>query len=546
METVEWTLSDYEAFANTYANEKADQIIAALEREHNVLCPSFAGSGKSFAVDIVLDRMKLQKGEYVKVAFTGVASLHVGGRTINSTFKFPLVSNSKIGEDETVDEYVERVARMWASSVRSRKSHAEVKAIMQALKLVVNDEVSMTSGLMLKLMNRCFQLFKRSDRPFGGIKMILLGDWLQLESLDELARDVPDSCHHLLTDFERVMFDFGHRYMLRRGDTVVEQRGYVQFLDQVRCGNIVLDDFRRTGFKVLTESEYKARLPDGAMLLMAQMNRKVDAWNSEIAQIYRRRTTITDWSAEHIEVSAAQKPGFTRLELTTPNAKNIIEVAIAADLVDRPEDGSFPTLYVRKPEARDLRFLPALLNGLAGENPVELSTTLELRVGGPVLMRHNRPDGLPLANGSVLKFKALLPNGSAQLEIDGTTYMISQVPRWTRSRDGRNVVMAMMYPFIQADAITCTKAQSITLPEAGFLLDGTFRQRHCIYVTFSRVRDPERFAFVVPDRLVDAAEDPFAEHVQRTRLRKIFRRVRELIHVNPKTYAVVSAWEDAE
>jgi hypothetical protein len=190
METVEWTLSDYEAFANTYANEKADQIIAALEREHNVLCPSFAGSGKSFAVDIVLDRMKLQKGEYVKVAFTGVASLHVGGRTINSTFKFPLVSNSKIGEDETVDEYVERVARMWASSVRSRKSHAEVKAIMQALKLVVNDEVSMTSGLMLKLMNRCFQLFKRSDRPFGGIKMILLGDWLQLESLDELARDV--------------------------------------------------------------------------------------------------------------------------------------------------------------------------------------------------------------------------------------------------------------------------------------------------------------------------------------------------------------------
>lgn len=71
METVEWTLSDYEAFAKTYANQKADQIIAALERERNVLCPSFAGSGKSFAVNIVLDRMKLQRGEYVKCAMTG-------------------------------------------------------------------------------------------------------------------------------------------------------------------------------------------------------------------------------------------------------------------------------------------------------------------------------------------------------------------------------------------------------------------------------------------------------------------------------------------
>ena len=97
------------------------------------------------------------------------------------------MANSKVGEDETSDEYIERVARIWASSVCTRKSHAEVKAIMQALKLVVNDEVSMTSGLLLKVMNRCFQLFYRNEKPFGGVRMIFLGDWLQIETLDELG-----------------------------------------------------------------------------------------------------------------------------------------------------------------------------------------------------------------------------------------------------------------------------------------------------------------------------------------------------------------------
>ena len=60
METVEWTLSDYEAFIKTYAEQKADQIIAALEREKRSVS-SFAGSGKSFAVDTVLKRLGLQR-----------------------------------------------------------------------------------------------------------------------------------------------------------------------------------------------------------------------------------------------------------------------------------------------------------------------------------------------------------------------------------------------------------------------------------------------------------------------------------------------------
>jgi hypothetical protein len=552
METVEWTLADYEAFAKTYAEEKADQIIAALERERNVLCPSFAGSGKSFAVDVVLKRMGLLRGEFVLTSFVGVAALNmhalgVGGRTLNSTFRFPLVSNTKIGEDETADEYVERVARIWASSVRTRKTHAEVKAIMKALKLVVNDEVSMTSGLMLKVMNRCFQLFYRNEKPFGGIRMILLGDWLQIETLDELARDVPDHCHSLLENFERIMFDFGHRYVLKQGDKVIVQTGYVRFLDQLRFGTITLNDFLKVGYKVLTESEYKAQLPDGAMLLMAHTNRKVDAWNNEITQLYRTRTTVTDWSAEPIELSARCKPGFELLNLRTPGAEKIVATAIASGLVDKPEDGSFPEIFVRRLETRELRFLPTLLQGLAGETPIALPMSLELRVGGPVLMRHNRPDGLPLANGSVLKFKALM-GCSALLEIDGTSYTISQVPRWTRSRDGRNVIMAMMFPFIQADAITVSKAQGITLSEAGFLLDGTFRQKHSMYVTFSRVKDPTRFTFVVPDRLIDAISDsdPLDPATQQSRLRKIFRKIQDLIRINPQINALVSVWEDTD
>jgi hypothetical protein len=130
--------------------------------------------------------------------------------------------------------------------------------------------------------------------------------------------------------------------------------------------------------------------------------------------------------------------------------------------------------------------------------------------------------------------------------MDGAEYWISKVPRWTRSKDGRNVIMAMLYPFMQADAITVSKAQGLTLAEAGFLLDGTFQQKHSMYVVFSRVRDPTRFTFVVPDRLVDASDSPFDEPVQQARLKRIFRKVRDLIRIDAKICETVSAWEDSE
>jgi hypothetical protein len=378
METVTWIRADYEAFARKYAEQKADLIIEALGSGKNVLCPSFAGSGKSYAVDVVLSKMNLVKGQYVRTAFTGVAAIAIGGRTLNSTFRFPLVSNKKIGSDESAEEYIERVAKIWASSVRSRRSHAEVKSLMSTLKVVVNDEVSMTSGLMLKIMDRSFQLFYRNDLPFGGLQMILLGDWAQLLCYDELSRDVPDSCHLLLQGFERVMFDFGHRYMLRQDGAVVEQRGFVRFLDQLRFGSMMLPDFQQVGFRVLTESEYKERLPDIAMMLMAHTNGKVDAWNRDIAQIYRARTTVVDWSFEPVELSALQKPGFAPLSMTQPGAEAIVATALASGLVDPVEDGSMPRVFVRDIDDHESRRLPTLLNGLSGETPIELPSSLEL------------------------------------------------------------------------------------------------------------------------------------------------------------------------
>ena len=92
------------------------------------------------------------------------------------------------------------------------------------------------------------------------------------------------------------------------------------------------------------------------------------------------------------------------------------------------------------------------------------------------------------------------------------------------------------------------KAQGITLSEAGFLLDGTFRQKHSMYVTFSRVKDPTHFTFVVPDRLIDAISDsdPLDPATQQSRLRKIFRKIQDLIRINPQINALVSVWEDTD
>ena len=142
--------------------ERAFQIGMKMDRHMLITGP--AGVGKSYWLDRMTSFYKSNFIGYSVAAPTGVAAINVRGKTIHSLFGIPLnISHiSQINAKTTV-----RISR------RARK---EIKDI----KVLIIDEVSMLSSAMFDVVEYYCRRIKDSDSLFGGIKIIMLGDFLQL------------------------------------------------------------------------------------------------------------------------------------------------------------------------------------------------------------------------------------------------------------------------------------------------------------------------------------------------------------------------------
>ncbi len=116
-----------------------------------------AGTGKS----TLLEYFKLHNAKkWVILAPTGIAALNVGGATLHSFFRLPPRS---INPDE-----VKTVA-------------PQRRKIYQSIDTIVIDEVSMVRADMMDVIDRFMRLNgKNKLLPFGGVKMIFIGDLFQL------------------------------------------------------------------------------------------------------------------------------------------------------------------------------------------------------------------------------------------------------------------------------------------------------------------------------------------------------------------------------
>jgi hypothetical protein len=97
------------------------------------------------------------------VAPTGIAASHLKGQTIHSFFALGI-------RDTVVDNgYVEFLLE---------KSY--LKSRFKKLKVLIIDEVSMVSPEIFASMDKVLRAFKNSPEPFGGVQVVISGDFFQL------------------------------------------------------------------------------------------------------------------------------------------------------------------------------------------------------------------------------------------------------------------------------------------------------------------------------------------------------------------------------
>lgn len=140
---------------------KQNLALAIMNEGHNVFLTGPAGSGKTYVLNQLI-RLKKHEGKHVSItATTGLAASHLGGSTIHSW--------SGIGvRDEIGAHFVDGLS----------KSRRE---IIEKTDVLIIDEISMMHDFRLDMIDQIARLVRRKmDVPFGGIQVIMSGDFFQL------------------------------------------------------------------------------------------------------------------------------------------------------------------------------------------------------------------------------------------------------------------------------------------------------------------------------------------------------------------------------
>lgn len=135
--------------------------LAIMNEGHSVFLTGPAGSGKTYILNQFI-KLKKHEGKHVSVtATTGLAASHLGGSTIHSW--------SGIGvRDEVGVHFVDNLS----------KSRRE---IIEKTDILILDEISMMHDFRLDMIDQITRLVRREpDKPFGGIQVIMSGDFFQL------------------------------------------------------------------------------------------------------------------------------------------------------------------------------------------------------------------------------------------------------------------------------------------------------------------------------------------------------------------------------
>jgi len=134
------------------------------ESQENIFLTGGPGTGKSFLIREFLDACS---DKIPVVASTGAAAILVGGRTFHSFFGLGIMQG---GFDAVVEKALKN------KRLRKRLKDTETLVI---------DEVSMLSAQTLDCAEHIASTVRKSHQPWGGIRIIVVGDFAQLPPISK-------------------------------------------------------------------------------------------------------------------------------------------------------------------------------------------------------------------------------------------------------------------------------------------------------------------------------------------------------------------------
>jgi len=388
--------------------------------DKNIFITGNAGTGKT----TLLEYFRLNsKKNFVILASTGISAIKAKGKTIHSFFLFPprILINEKV------------------KRLRSK--------IINKIDTILIDECSMIRCDVLDAIDKSLRLNRNSEKSFGGVQIILLGDIHQLPPvIRENEQDIFDNFYPNGHYFFNAYCYSESNIQLYELTKIYRQKDekFIKILNKIRTGNVTNIDLLPLNNTVTFQD---SNLPSETIIL-SPTNRKVDSINS---------FNLQNINSEVFSYQSKETGNFKERP-----ADEILKLKVGAQVMLIKNDTKSPKRWV---------------NGSIG-TVTELSTnSIHLKIKNKV---HK------IIQDTWEKFDYLIKNGQVTHEV---------------------VATFTQYPIKLAWAVTIHKSQGQTFEKVIIDLDrGSFAHGQT-YVALSRVTSLEGLFLTRPIEISDIIFD---------------------------------------
>ncbi|MHB8660396.1 MAG: AAA family ATPase [Minisyncoccota bacterium] len=232
------------------------EVLTILKTGANVFLTGEPGSGKTYTINEFIGWLRASGIEPSVTAATGIAATHVGGMTLHSW--------SGIGISESLTRAdVDRIA-----------SKEHIARRLEKTNVLIIEEISMLSAATFEMADAVCREARRVDAPFGGLTVVLVGDFFQLPPVSR-SREVEFAfASKVWRDLNPITCYLTEQY--RQDDT-----DFLEILSAVRSGRV--GNIHHEG--LARRHRDPAELPPNAPKLFSH-NADVDRINaSELAKL---------------------------------------------------------------------------------------------------------------------------------------------------------------------------------------------------------------------------------------------------------------------
>lgn len=485
---------------------------AVIQGRRNVFLTGGGGVGKSRLIQEFRLRAEAAGRSVVVAALTGIAAINIGGITLHSFLK--------MGPDEMDKKSPQEISADRAKNPYFAKS-------VRKLSMLIIDEVSMMEPRMLHVANSILMRTRDSSEPFGGLQVVLVGDFFQLppvsstlysdsNSSDALALVPPLKARPRFIFQTELFFHLVHEMIELAEAWRQPDPAFASMLGRMRRQALSPEDID------VLQSRLDADITTGDGILPTQLSAKnvqVDAKNA--AHLEALKGTPVSYKVRN--GAWASKPSSSR------RASSGGGDGSGGDGKDKAIE--FIIFSIRDKLLKDLNMTSPLTLKIGAQ--VMLITNFDVARGlvngsrGVVVgfskavgdvpaatKKPSRPDDESIFSQRTLEEPYAYPDEPMPIvQFSGTGEAVGpkmQVPyyRWTRETPGLGTAYVWNVPLRLAWSSTVHKSQGLSLNKTDICLDSSVFEEGQAYVAVSRVRTLEGLRFSAFDpRVIRANPD---------------------------------------